>query len=127
MAHRWADLPHALLTVLFRDDEADPQAESRFLHPNEDPPRLPSESSQVSQPRVASSASAKMLPACPYTVLKRIIEFADWSGLEIRLVYYPPYHSKYNPIERCWGALGKKWNGALLTSLNVVLWISTAQ
>ena len=48
--------------------------------------------------------------------LKRIIEFADWSGLEIRLVYYPPYHSKYNPIERCWGALEKKWNGALLTS-----------
>jgi transposase len=34
--------------------------------------------------------------------LKRMIEFADWSGLEIRLVYYPPYHSKYNPIERCW-------------------------
>ena len=22
--------------------------------------------------------------------LKRMIEFADWSGLEIRLVYYPP-------------------------------------
>ena len=35
--------------------------------------------------------------------LKRMIEFADWAGLEIRLVYYPPYHSKYNPIERCWG------------------------
>jgi len=27
------------------------------------------------------------------------------------LVYYPPYHSKYNPIERCWSALEKKWNG----------------
>jgi hypothetical protein len=25
--------------------------------------------------------------------LKRMIEFADWSGLEIHLVYYPPYHS----------------------------------
>jgi transposase len=33
--------------------------------------------------------------------LKRMIQFADWSRLEIRLVYYPPYHSKYNPIERC--------------------------
>jgi Rhodopirellula transposase DDE domain len=32
--------------------------------------------------------------------LKRMIEFADWSGLEVRLVYYPPYHSKYNPIGR---------------------------
>ena len=37
--------------------------------------------------------------------LKRMVEFADWSGLEVRLVYYPPYHSKYNPIERCWSAL----------------------
>ena len=53
--------------------------------------------------------------------LKRMIQFADWSGLEIRLVYYPPYHSKYNPIERCWSALEKKWNGVLLNSLKVVL------
>jgi Rhodopirellula transposase DDE domain len=53
--------------------------------------------------------------------LKRMVEFADWSGLEIRLVYYPPYHSKYNPIERCWSALEKKWNGVLLTGLKVVL------
>ena len=42
-------------------------------------------------------------------------------GLEIRLVYYPPYHSKYNPIERCWSALEKKWNGVLLNCLKVVL------
>jgi hypothetical protein len=53
--------------------------------------------------------------------LKRLIEFADWSGLEIRLVYYPPYHSKYNPIERCWSALEQKWGGALLNSLKVIL------
>jgi Rhodopirellula transposase DDE domain len=53
--------------------------------------------------------------------LKRMVQFADWSGLVIRLVYYPPYHSKYNPIERCWSALEKKWNGVLLTSLKVVL------
>ena len=53
--------------------------------------------------------------------LKRMVEFADGSGLEIRLVYYPPYHSKYNPIERCWSALEKKWNGVLLTCLKVVL------
>jgi predicted membrane chloride channel (bestrophin family) len=32
--------------------------------------------------------------------LKRMVEFADWSGLEIRLVYYPPYHSKYNESPR---------------------------
>jgi hypothetical protein len=53
--------------------------------------------------------------------LKRMVQFADWSGLEVRLVYYPPYHSKYNPIERCWSALEKKWNGVLLNGLVVAL------
>jgi hypothetical protein len=53
--------------------------------------------------------------------LKRMVRFADETGLEIRLVYYPPYHSKYNPIERCWSALEKKWNGVLLNGLKVVL------
>ncbi len=52
--------------------------------------------------------------------LKRMVEFADWSGLEIYLVYYPPYHSKYNPIERCWSSLQKKWNGVLLTCWDIV-------
>jgi hypothetical protein len=53
--------------------------------------------------------------------LKRMVQFADWSGLEIRLVYYPPYHSKYNPIERCWSILEQKWGGELLNCLEVVL------
>jgi hypothetical protein len=53
--------------------------------------------------------------------LRRMIEFADWSGLEIRLVYYPAYHSKYNPIEHCWGVLEQKWGGVLLGSLKVIL------
>lgn len=53
--------------------------------------------------------------------LVRMIEFCDWSGLEIRLVYYPAYHSKYNPIEHCWGVLEQKWGGALLNSLKVML------
>ncbi|MHC5718751.1 MAG: ISAzo13-like element transposase-related protein [Nostoc sp.] len=26
-------------------------------------------------------------------------------NLRIRLIYYPSYHSKYNPIERYWAAL----------------------
>src|SRR5262245_3189830 len=52
--------------------------------------------------------------------LKRMVEFCDWSGLEIRLVYYPPYHSKYNPIERCWSALEKRWGGAMPNSLSVM-------
>jgi transposase len=53
--------------------------------------------------------------------LKRMVEFADGSGLELRLVYSPPYHSKYNPIERCWSSLEQKWGGSLLTSLAVIL------
>jgi transposase len=53
--------------------------------------------------------------------LKRMVQFVDWSGLAIQLVYYPPYHSKYNPIERCWSALEKKWNGVLLSCREVVL------
>jgi Rhodopirellula transposase DDE domain len=53
--------------------------------------------------------------------LVRLIEFCDWSGLEVRLVYYPAYHSKYNPIEHCWGVLEQKWGGTLLNSLKVIL------
>jgi hypothetical protein len=58
--------------------------------------------------------------------IKRLVAFADRFGLVIELVYYPPYHSKYNPIERCWGILEKHWNGALLGSVETVLgWART--
>lgn len=53
--------------------------------------------------------------------LHRMIEFANISGLCIRLAYYPPYHSKYNGIERYWAGLEKSWNGYLLSSVDVVL------
>jgi len=52
--------------------------------------------------------------------LKRMVAFADQTGLIVRLVYYPPYHSKYNPIERCWSSLEQKWGGTLLTCWQVV-------
>lgn len=32
--------------------------------------------------------------------IKRMVEFASAEQLKITLIYYPPYHSKYNPIER---------------------------
>lgn len=58
--------------------------------------------------------------------MKRLVQFADRSGLDIELVYYPPYHSKYNPIERCWGVLESHWNGAILSSVETALqWAST--
>ena len=47
--------------------------------------------------------------------LKRIVEFTDHIGKPLQWLYYPPYHSKYNPIERCWGILELHWNGAQLT------------
>lgn len=53
--------------------------------------------------------------------LQRMVEFADMSGLEVRLVYYPPYHSKYNSIEHYWGGLERSWNGYLLDSVQTVL------
>jgi hypothetical protein len=58
--------------------------------------------------------------------MNRMVMFADSSGLEIKLVYYPPYHSKYNFIERCWGILENHWNGTLLNSVHTVLeWART--
>ena len=53
--------------------------------------------------------------------LKRIVEFARKFGLVVQLAYYPPYHSKYNPIERCWGVLEMHWNGSLLDSVEAVI------
>lgn len=53
--------------------------------------------------------------------LRRLVEFSRDSQLTIELVYYPPYHSKYNPIERCWGALENYWRGELLDSEAAVL------
>lgn len=53
--------------------------------------------------------------------LQRIVEFADRTGLTVRLVYYPPYHSKYNSIERYWATLEKSWNGYLLDSVDTVV------
>src|SRR5659263_78261 len=37
--------------------------------------------------------------------MNRLTEFADEFQIDIQLAYYPPYHSKYNPIERVWGVL----------------------
>ena len=48
-------------------------------------------------------------------------EFADLTGLCVRLVYYPPYHSKYNAIERYWAGLEKSWNGYLLDTVDTVI------
>lgn len=58
--------------------------------------------------------------------MKRMVEFSDKNNLKIVLAYYPPYHSKYNPIERSWGILENHWNGTLLNSVETTLgWAKT--
>jgi len=54
----------------------------------------------------------------------RITNLADEFQLNIQLAYYPPYHSKYNPIERVWGVLENYWNGSLLDSLKTVFYFA---
>lgn len=53
--------------------------------------------------------------------MRRLTDFADQTQLTIDLAYYPPYHSKYNPIERVWGVLERHWNGRLLDACQTVL------
>jgi hypothetical protein len=52
--------------------------------------------------------------------MKRLTDLVDDFGLTLELAYYPPYHSKYNPIERVWGVLEQHWNGSLLDTLETV-------
>lgn len=53
--------------------------------------------------------------------LNRMVDFCDRIGKPIQLLYYPPYHSKYNPIERCWGILELHWNGTKLVDGETML------
>jgi len=57
--------------------------------------------------------------------LKRIVDFAYNNAIHVKLAYYPPYHSKYNPIERVWGRLENHWNGELLDSEEKVLGLAS--
>jgi len=52
--------------------------------------------------------------------VKRMVQFSIDNNTEVILAYYPPYHSKYNPIERVWGVLEQHWSGALLDSKETI-------
>lgn len=63
--------------------------------------------------------------------LKKLAELSVKYDIVIDLVYYPPYHSKYNKIERFWARLQMFWNkiiidttDKLLDTLNKVTWES---
>jgi hypothetical protein len=53
--------------------------------------------------------------------LHRMVQLVDTIGKPIQVLYYPPYHSKYNPIERCWGILELHWNGTQLRDADTML------
>jgi hypothetical protein len=53
--------------------------------------------------------------------LKRIVEWVDQINKPIHPLYFPPYHSKHNPIERCWGILEQHWNGTQLVDRETML------
>ena len=53
--------------------------------------------------------------------MQRLLECVRQYQINMRLAYYPPYHSKYNPIERCWGVLEQHWNGSLLDSVDAII------
>ena len=66
------------------------------------------------------------IASCRTQFMRRMVEFVDRNRIEVELVYLPPYHSKYNPIERCWGILERHWNGTLLNSIDKALqWAGT--
>jgi len=52
--------------------------------------------------------------------MRRLTDWVDDQQLTLQLAYYPPYHSKYNPIERVWGFLEQHWNGSLLDCVDTV-------
>jgi transposase len=48
--------------------------------------------------------------------IERLLLFSYKNKIDVKLAYYPPYHSKYNPIERTWAILENHWNGEILDS-----------
>ena len=53
--------------------------------------------------------------------LHRLVPFADHIAQPSQLRYSPPYHSKDNPIERCWGLVELHWHGTQLIEVETML------
>jgi hypothetical protein len=53
--------------------------------------------------------------------LHRMVQCADHIGTPVQRLYDPPYHSKYPPIERCWGMLELPWHGTTLIHVEPML------
>ena len=53
--------------------------------------------------------------------LQRMFHFSKKINMPIQFVYYPPYHSKYNPVERVWAALENYWKPLILDTVDNVI------
>ena len=53
--------------------------------------------------------------------LSGLITVVEKYNIEIELVYYPPYHSKYNMQDSIWARLENIWNGFLLETVDICL------
>jgi hypothetical protein len=58
--------------------------------------------------------------------VQRMVAFCDAMGKPLQLLYDPPSHSTYHPIERCWGMLALHWNGTKLVDVETMVeWAKT--
>lgn len=53
--------------------------------------------------------------------IKCLYELSIKYDIVIELVYYPPYHSKYNKIERYWARLQMSWSGLIIDTLDKLI------
>ena len=53
--------------------------------------------------------------------MHRLVRWVERESIELQLAYYPPYHSKYNAVERAFGWLEQHWSGSLLDSVETVV------
>ena len=53
--------------------------------------------------------------------IKRLVEFSAEHQVTVKLACYPPYHSKYNPVELVFGVLENYWNGDPLETVEKAL------
>lgn len=53
--------------------------------------------------------------------IKKLVDLAIKYNIVIELVYYPPYHSKYNMIERYWARLQLSWNGLIIDTVHELI------
>ena len=58
--------------------------------------------------------------------LRRLAELSVKCRITVILACYPPYHSKYNPVERVFGVLENYWNGDPLLTIGHALGMASS-